>query len=577
MTPRFSLLAKIYLSTVVAVTFLFAAAGWFFERQASTALHDGVEQEVLASLGTIDASLESRAEHLSTASALLASMSDVRGAFGTKDAPTIRDTAGEMWARAQAGHIDASTAAFAVADPGGTVIASVGGQTPPALNIGQQILPRLLDPARQLFPRQSSTFAVWDGAVWQVVITPVYVDSGMHPALLNILLAAHPVTEETLRGLEERTGSDFLLRINGATVLSTTNAAEVSAHPEHFAIRPTALKDGEGSTLAELWAVRSFAPVEARVATLERNVVIAWLVAMTIGLVLSYLLARRVVRPVHALNQAAQQVARENYSVRVPEDSHDELGVLSRTFNHMSASIEDARAEQVRTGQITAIGRLAASIAHDLRNPLAAIVGGSEMISEFDLPAEQMKQTAVHIHKAARRMESMLSEIGQVARAEPGKRTPCAVIDLIAAAVESQQAKAAQKNVTLRQSADESWMVLCERSRVERVMINLISNSLEVLPDGGEIAIIASRNGANVQIEVSDNGPGIPDEIRGQLFQPFVTAGKKNGLGLGLALARQTMLEHSGDLELLPSEKGARFRLRLPLVEQALPPAHLRR
>jgi len=97
-------------------------------------------------------------------------------------------------------------------------------------------------------------------------------------------------------------------------------------------------------------------------------------------------------------------------------------------------------------------------------------------------------------------------------------------------------------------------------------MINLISNSLEVLPDGGEIAIIASRNGANVQIEVSDNGPGIPDEIRGQLFQPFVTAGKKNGLGLGLALARQTMLEHSGDLELLPSEKGARFRLRLPLV-----------
>ena len=567
MTARFSLLAKIYLSTVVAVTFLFAAAGWFFERQASTALHDGVEQEVLAGLGTIDASLESRAEHLSTASAFLASMSDVRSAFGTRDAPTIRDTAGEMWERAQVGHSDASPAAFAVADPGGTVIASVGGLTPPALNIGQQIATRLLDPARQAFPRQSAAFATWDDAVWQVVITPLYVDSGAHPALLNILLAAHPVTEQTLRNLKERTGgSDFLLRVNGATVLSTTAAAEVSAHPEHFAIRRTALKDGEGNTLAELWAVRSFAAVETRIATLERTVVIAWLVAMTIGLVLSYLLARRIVRPVRALNQAAQQVARENYSVRVPEDSHDELGVLSRTFNHMSASIEDARAEQVRTGQITAVGRLAASIAHDLRNPLAAIVGGSEMISDFDLPAEQMKQTAVHIHKAARRMESMLSEIGQVARAEPGKRTPCAVIDLVAAAVESQQAKAAQKNVTIRQSADESWSVLCEHSRVERVMINLISNSLEVLPDGGEIAIIASRNGANVQIEVSDNGPGIPDEIRGQLFQPFVTAGKKNGLGLGLALARQTMIEHSGDLELLPSEKGARFRLRLPLV-----------
>src|SRR5450432_362130 len=257
MTPRFSLLAKIYLSTAVAATLLFAAAGWFFERQASTALHVGVEQEVRASLGTIDASLESRAEHLSTASAFIASMSDVRSAFGTRDGATIRDTAGEFWARAQVGHSDALNAAFAVADPGGTVMASVGGQTPPALNIGQQIAPSLLDPVRQTFPRQSTAFAVWDGTVWQVVATPVYVDSGTRPALLNILLAAHPVTEQTLRDLKERTGgSDFLLRVNDATVLSTVDtngSGQIVAHPEHFAIHPTVLRDGEGKALAELW------------------------------------------------------------------------------------------------------------------------------------------------------------------------------------------------------------------------------------------------------------------------------------------------------------------------------------
>ena|SRR5437899_7291158 len=72
--------------------------------------------------------------------------------------------------------------------------------------------------------------------------------------------------------------------------------------------------------------------------------------------------------------------------------------------------------------------------------------------------------------------------------------------------------------------------------------------------------------GEAVHIEVSDNGPGVPAEIRGRLFHPFVTAGKKNGLGLGLALARQTMLDHGGDLELVDSEKGARFRLRLPVA-----------
>jgi signal transduction histidine kinase len=570
MTPRFSLLAKIYLSTAVAATTLFAAAGWFFERQASTALHDGVEQEVRASLGTIDASLQSRAEHLSTASALLASMSDVRAAFGTRDRATIRDTAGELWARAQVGHTDALNAAFAVAGPDGTVIASVGGQTPSALHNGRQLASSLLDPARQAFPKQSAAFALWDGTVWQVVATPVYVDSGTRPALLSILLAAHPVTEQTLRDLKERTGgSDFLLRVGGRTVLATLGAeasGRIVAHPEHFAIRPTVLQDGEGKALAELWAVRSFAAVEARVTALRRTMVIAWLIAMTMGLALSYLLARRIVRPVRALNQAAQEVSRENYSVRVPEGSHDELGVLARTFNHMSASIEEARAEQLRSGQIAAVGRLAASVAHDLRNPLAAIVGGSEMLADFDLPPDQMKQTAMHIHKAARRMEQLLSEIGQVARAEPGRRVLCPVGELVRAAVESQQAKSRLKNVSIRQSVADELMVRCEKSRVERVLINLIANSLEVLADGGEIAIDAARSGEAVRIEVSDTGPGVPAEIRGRLFQPFVTAGKKNGLGLGLALARQTMLDHGGDLELVASEKGARFRLRLPLA-----------
>src|SRR5580704_16132740 len=97
MNVRFSLLAKIYLATAVAATTFFAAAGWFFLYEASSALHTSLEQEVRASLATVDASLESRTEHLATASALLASMSDIRAAFGSRDSATISDTAGEFW------------------------------------------------------------------------------------------------------------------------------------------------------------------------------------------------------------------------------------------------------------------------------------------------------------------------------------------------------------------------------------------------------------------------------------------------------------------------------------------------
>jgi signal transduction histidine kinase len=109
--------------------------------------------------------------------------------------------------------------------------------------------------------------------------------------------------------------------------------------------------------------------------------------------------------------------------------------------------------------------------------------------------------------------------------------------------------------------------VQCEKSRVERVLVNLLSNSLEAMPDGGEISIRVWGDFATVWMEVRDTGPGVPAEIRTKLFQPFVTARKKNGLGLGLALARQTIEEHGGDLQLLESDQGARFRLRLPRLD----------
>jgi signal transduction histidine kinase len=104
-----------------------------------------------------------------------------------------------------------------------------------------------------------------------------------------------------------------------------------------------------------------------------------------------------------------------------------------------------------------------------------------------------------------------------------------------------------------------------ERSRIERAFINLLANALEAMPDGGSIQISAELAGDSVVVHVSDNGPGVAPEIRSQLFQPFVTAGKRNGLGLGLALSRQTVIEHGGDMwvDSQPG-RGARFSFRLP-------------
>jgi signal transduction histidine kinase len=101
------------------------------------------------------------------------------------------------------------------------------------------------------------------------------------------------------------------------------------------------------------------------------------------------------------------------------------------------------------------------------------------------------------------------------------------------------------------------------RSRMERVFFNLITNALEAMPHGGEIRISLKMGQKCLLIEVEDTGPGIPHWIRDRLFEPFVTAGKADGLGLGLALSRQTVLEHGGDMWTEPAA-GALFVIRLP-------------
>ena len=135
---------------------------------------------------------------------------------------------------------------------------------------------------------------------------------------------------------------------------------------------------------------------------------------------------------------------------------------------------------------------------------------------------------------------------------------------MIGAAVNTQVSPAEQQGVSIHTMVDPSIELPLERARMERVFMNLISNAIEAMPGGGEVNIRAARNGLDVVVQVDDTGPGIPASLRSQLFQPFVTA-SRNGLGLGLALARQTVLDHGGDLWAEEMEaKGARFRVRLP-------------
>jgi len=378
-------------------------------------------------------------------------------------------------------------------------------------------------------------------------------------------------------------GSEFLFLTPGRVIASTLNPRATSAAVASLAqSRPTdhvsdgvveyahvdtPLPDIMGNQVGQLSILRSFEAARQRISSLYTRIGLLWLLAVSLGLGLTYLLARRIVEPVKQLDRAAAEVARQNYAIEVEARSEDEMGRLARTFNNMCASIRQAREDLIQQERISTIGRLSASIVHDLRNPLAAIYGGAEMLVDRELPPGHVKRLAANIYHASRRIQDLLQDLLNVSRAKSRAPEACRLREVASAACDALAAVAETRSVSVKLSIPPEIELLLERSRMERTFLNLISNSLEAMPEGGEIRISAVPEEGSVLIRVEDTGPGIAPEIRSNLFQPFVSAGKRNGLGLGLALSRQTVLDHGGEMWVeSPPGQGARFCFRLPGV-----------
>lgn len=551
--PSISLLWKILLSTSIATTVLFAVLGWIVQGQFAKTASANLEDEVRVSLKAYESLWKARAEQLANVSLVLSRMPDVRAAFSTGDPATIRDTAGEVWEKLS-GH----GALFLVADPNGSVLAALGS----GAARGMRDFPAVRASSNQ-FPKQAQGFLFQDGQMYQIVITPVYVAAGRDSALLNVLVAGIAVDAGLAGELKQATGgSEFVFLANNQVIASTLpKGAEANSEYRRFVM---ALADVNGNAIGELRILRSFDADRQRIMELRRNIVLVWVVAVLAGLAGTYLLARRIVRPVQALDQAASELSKGNYDARVPVEGHDEIGRLAETFNAMCASIKSAREDLIRQERISTIGRMSTSIIHDLRNPLAAIYGGAEMLVDDDLSPQQVKRLAANIYRSSRRVQELLQDLADVTRGRAHATESCGLREVVQAAMNAVQAVADRQSVAIGMDVPEIELAL-DRSPMERVFENLLTNALEALPNGGSIQVAAHKEDKGVIVAVEDSGPGIPESIRARLFQPFVTAGKKNGMGLGLALSRQTVLDHGGDLWSDGEfRKGARFVMRLP-------------
>jgi len=573
-----SLLWRILFSTSIAITVLFAAMGWLLQDQFVRIASTTLGGEARASFRAYESLWKARGDQLASISLILSRLPSVRSAFGTGDEATIRDSASEVWDQ-----LSRPETLFLVCDPNGAVIASVAGlesQEKPTAQLSQ--IAAVRSAARE-FPKQARGFVTLGGRLYQIVITPVYVATTQDSALLNVLVAGIAVDADLVRELKNATGgSDFVFLApslqHGAVVASTLNpAAERALAATSSAQRQVALlgsdylqvafplTDIDGNAVGELRILRSFEGALNQITNVRSRLAVLWLGAMLAGIGLTYLLARRLLKPVDELDRAAAEIATGNYNVRVPVHGGGEIGRLAKTFNSMCASIRKAREDLIRQERIATIGRLSTSIIHDLRNPLAAIYGGSEMLVDTKLSGAQVERLAANIYRASRQVQSLLQELADVTQGRGHAREVCRLREVVTAAYEPLAAMAESRGVTVRIDLEEEVELPLDRSPMERVFQNLLSNAIEAMPNGGSVSVRADRSDREIVVSVEDNGPGIPPSIAAQLFEPFVTAGKKNGVGLGLALSRETVVSHGGDLWSDRKEDGARFVLRLPV------------
>jgi signal transduction histidine kinase len=260
---------------------------------------------------------------------------------------------------------------------------------------------------------------------------------------------------------------------------------------------------------------------------------------------------------------AAREFAARNSGHRLPVNRSRKLSSLAAPFNVMCDSIEEAPAEPTRQEQIQTIGRLATSLVHDLRNPLAAIYAGAETLIDHRMSAEQTQRVASNIHRACSRVLNLLGDLLNVSRGETQCVENCRLRDMIEAATESVESPNGKTKIRI--AVDHSIELTVDRSQIERVFINLLSNAIEAMPEGADIFVYSKNEQNYINVFVQDTGPGVPRKLRAHLFRPFVTAGKRSGLGIGLSLARQTMRDLGGDLRLVQkSGPGACFYLCFP-------------
>jgi signal transduction histidine kinase len=307
-----------------------------------------------------------------------------------------------------------------------------------------------------------------------------------------------------------------------------------------------------------------------------RTLLIIILLAAGAGLLASWLISRGLARPIRDLTQAMAVVGAGRLDHPITPTSRDEIGNLARSFAGMtenlrrnSAQLERTQAKLVQSEKLASIGEMAAAVAHGLRNPLASLRASAQLVRrhpESPSSREHLDAIIEQVDRLDRRISHLLS----FSRPAPYHPMPENVARLVEGLLPGFQGPLRDQRIDVQLDLPSTLpQVRVDPMQLEQALVELVSNALDAMPNGGRLQIGAhAANGGpselEVAIEVSDTGGGIPAAALPSVCEPFFTT-RQDGTGLGLAIAKRYVEQNGGRLEIESQEgKGTTVRVRLP-------------
>ena len=516
--------------------------------------------------------------------ALLADLPSLKALMTTSDKRTIEDAGIEFWKVS-------GNDLFALVDNQGQVAAAYTPLPQPDAALQSAL--------HSLLAKQADRYLVSGGRLYACSVQPLYFGQEKDGILLGYVISGFAIDRDIVRQISQATAVDAAF-ISESRVLASTLEPPVSqdlvagalplargSNPpvtvelknERYLASTSDLSPGSTAPL-QLVLLKSFAQAEQSIRQIDQLVLFAGFLALIFGTALMVGLSRVVTGPLEDLATGVRAFGSGDSSHLLPSKGTREVQELSLAFAAMRNEILHANQALLEAERLATIGRMASSVSHDLRHYLASVYANAEFLASSPLSEAERNEILLDIrtavHGTTELIESMLifSRTGAAIR-----RSHELTATLLERAITLVRAHPDAAGVTLAVNhgdpADTAAHVDCKQ--IERAIYNLLLNACQSAHgcNGcGRVEVRMEVMDGFIAVEVEDNGPGVPESIRGSLFQPFVSEGKQKGSGLGLTLAHCIAAEHGGEVVLVATRPGQTiFRMTLArgIVQQSAP------